>query len=133
MANPRMILMLIVSFTSAAVALGAIGVYGIMGHTVKERGKEIGIRVALGATQATVLREVLVDGLKIAGAGSAVGIGLSLLFARLLESFVFEVGTADPFVFSAAVVVSLCVALVAVVVPTRRAGAVDPTVTLRTE
>ena len=87
----------------------------------------------MGETQATVLREVLVDGLKIAGAGSAVGIGLSLLFARLLESFVFEVGTADPVVFSAAVIVSLSVAVVAVLVPARRAGAVDPTVTLRTE
>lgn len=133
LAQPRMLTTLVAIFGFTALALGAIGIYGVMAHAVGERTKEMGIRIALGAPGATVTRAVLGNAAKIAGAGIAAGVLLALGLTRFLKGVLLNVSTLDPMAFVLTAAFVFCVALAAAFVPARRAGAVDPIEVLRAE
>lgn len=116
-----------------ALALGIIGIYGVMSYTVSQRQREIGIRLALGAQRGHVLQMVLQQGTKLALLGVAIGIAAGLGLTRLMAHFLFGVSAHDPFTFAAVSSLLLLVALFACYVPARRATLVDPAVTIRHE
>jgi putative ABC transport system permease protein len=131
--NERMIELLAISFGLLATLLAGVGLYGVLAYSTAQRTREIGIRMALGSSRLGVSRLVLMDVLRLAGIGIVVAIPCSVMLGRLLRSQLFGVSTADPFTLAAVVLLIAVVALVAAVVPARRAATVDPTVALRTE
>jgi len=114
-----------------ALALSAVGIYGAMATLVRQRMRETGIRIALGAAPGRALGEVVSDGLKVAAAGTALGIVGAVLLTRTLGGLLYEVTPLDPLVFGAVGAVTLLVAGVATAIPGRRAAATDPAATLR--
>jgi len=118
-------------FAATAVLLAAIGIYGVMAYFVSERTREIGIRIALGAQRSNVLGMVAKLGLKLTMIGVVVGVALALGLTRLIAKFLFGVTTADPLTFAAVALVLALVALLACLIPARRAVSVDPTEALR--
>jgi putative ABC transport system permease protein len=131
--DPRFRTLLLGIFAASALLLSIIGLYGLMSYSVAQRTHEIGIRMALGAQQGDVLRMVIRDGVFMAGAGIAVGIGGALALTRLLRSLLFEITPTDPATYSAVTVILVVVALTACYIPARRAMRVDPMVALRHE
>jgi predicted permease len=120
-------------FGVLALVLAAVGIYGVVSYTTRQRTHEIGIRIALGAGKGDVFRQVLGQGLRLTVAGLAVGLAVSLVITRFLRGMLFGIGTADWLTF-ATVAVALClVALLACFVPAQRAASVDPMQALRTE
>jgi ABC-type antimicrobial peptide transport system permease subunit len=115
-----------------ATMLAAVGLYGVIAYAVGRRTREIGIRMALGATPGEVLRLVLGQGLGIVGVGVAVGLGLSWVAARAIAAGLYGVGAADPAAWASAVGVMLVSAALANYLPARRAARVEPSVALRT-
>ena len=113
--------------------LGAIGIYGVIAYSVAQRTHEIGIRMALGARRGDVLRMVLAQGAKIAGAGVIIGILASFGLTRLMTKLLFSVSPSDPATFALVGVVLVLVALLASYVPARRTLRVDPMNALRHE
>src|SRR5262245_46133252 len=132
-AQPRFRSMLLGLFGALAVALAAVGVYGVISYSVRQRAHELGIRMALGAQRRDVLKLILTQGLKLALMG--VGLGLLAAFAltRWMESLLFGVRPNDPLTFGVVTVVLLLVALFACWLPARRATKVDPLTALRDE
>ena len=133
LAPRRLALLLIEGFAAVALVLALIGIYGVLSYTVSQRVPEIGVRMALGATPAGILRMTIRDGLRLAIPGVALGIVSALLLTRLARAVLFNVSPGDPLsyvVLSAAV---LSVALVACYLPARRAARVDPIGAIRTE
>jgi len=121
------------SFGLLAMLLAAVGIYGVVAYSTKQRTHEIGIRMALGAARGDVFRQILRQGLRLTLIGLGVGLAVSFAFTRLLRGMLFGVGTADWMTFST-VAASLClVALVACYVPARRAASIEPMQALRTE
>jgi putative ABC transport system permease protein len=120
-------------FAGMALLLAIIGIYGVMSYFVNQRIHEIGIRMALGAQRADVLGMVAKLGLKLAGTGVIIGIGLALGLARLISGFLYGVKPTDPITYGAVAVALLAVALIACYIPARRAMRVDPMVSLRYE
>jgi predicted lysophospholipase L1 biosynthesis ABC-type transport system permease subunit len=116
-----------------ALLLAAVGLYGSMGYTVARRTREIGVRMAVGASGRDVLRQVLGEALRIALLGAALGLVAAWPAARLLESQLFGVAPGDPATFVAVAALLAVVALLAAIVPARRATRVDPLVALREE
>ncbi len=104
----RVTMTLLGLFAGAALLLGAIGVYGVLAYSVRSRRREFGIRVALGATRGRIVRSVLSDALSLALLGSAIGLGLTMLLSRALESFLYDVSVFDPWVLAAAVATTRC-------------------------
>ena len=122
---------LLAVFGAVALALSAIGIYGVIAFAVAQRAREFGIRHALGADGRSILTLVLSDGLRTAGAGVGLGLLGALAITRSMQSLLFGVTTHDPAVFGGVAVVLLAVAAVACYVPARRAARVDPMVVLR--
>jgi predicted permease len=116
-----------------AMALGMIGIYGVISYTVSQRKREIGIRLALGAQGGDVLQMVLRQGAKMALVGVAIGIGAALGLTQLMSSLLFGVTARDPITFAAVAALLILVALLASYIPARRALLVDPIVALRYE
>jgi ABC-type antimicrobial peptide transport system permease subunit len=114
----------------SALALAAIGIYGVMSYTVRGRMREIGTRMALGATPGGIVRLVLADGVRIACIGTVIGLAGSFAAGRALRSLLFGTSPTDPWVLLAATGVLLLTAVVACYVPARRAGRLDPVKTL---
>jgi putative ABC transport system permease protein len=130
-AEARFRAQLIGLFAGLALALAAIGLYGLISYTVAQRTREIGIRVALGAAPRQVLLPTLVEGLGVALAGIACGVLAAVFAGRALASFVFGVGTTDPLTLAGVSLVLLVVAATASYVPSRRALNVNPVAALR--
>jgi putative ABC transport system permease protein len=131
--RPRFNATLLALFAGIAVLLAAIGIYGVVGFLVVQRTREIGVRVALGATPKNILRMVLSDVARWTIGGAALGLALAWVCARLMESLLFEVRAHDPALLGLAVFVLLAAALVAAWIPARRAMRVDPMNALRYE
>lgn len=120
-------------FGGTALLLAAIGIYGLMAYSVAQRQREIGIRLALGARQADVRRMVVVQGMRLALVGVAIGTGAAYGLSRFIASLVYGVDVRDIFVFVSVPVVLALVALLAVLVPAVRASRLDAVVALRSE
>ena len=120
-------------FGGIALLLAVIGLYGVRAYSVARRTREIGIRMALGASAAETQAMVLREGLRLMAVGAAIGLVLSLLMGTLLAGLLFHVNGADPLVFSASVLLLGAVSLLACYVPARRAARIDPMVALRYE
>jgi putative ABC transport system permease protein len=129
----RFHLTLLGAFAAVALALAAVGIHGVIAYTVSRRTREMGVRMALGATTSDVLRLVVGQGLGVAVAGLAAGVLAALALRRLVASMLFDVRPADPLTFGAVTAVLLLVALLACLAPARRAARVDPAVALRYE
>jgi ABC-type antimicrobial peptide transport system permease subunit len=127
--NFNMVLLTI--FAAIALLLAAIGIYGLMAYTVEQRTQEIGIRMALGAVRGDMLKLVLIQGMKLALAGVALGTLLAYATARLLTSLLFGVSAVDIPTFAGVSAVLIAVALVATWIPAHRASALDPCEALR--
>jgi predicted permease len=133
LAERRFSMVLLGTFAGIALALAAIGIYGVASYLVGQRTHEIGIRMALGAQPRDILRDVLGEGGKMAAAGIALGLAASLGLTRLMTSMLFGVSATDPLTLAAVVAVLLAVALLACWIPARRAIRIDPMVALRHE
>ena len=120
-------------FGILALILAAIGIYGVLAYTTRQRTHEIGIRMALGAEPRDVLRLVLRQGLTLAVLGLAIGLAASFVLTRALSSELFGVTATDPLTFTAVAILLLAVALLACFIPARRAMRTDPMVALRYE
>jgi putative ABC transport system permease protein len=133
MAPNRFITSLMTAFAGLALLLAAIGLYGVLSHSVAERTHEMGVRMALGAERRKVLALVLRQGLGVTLLGTGIGIGLALAFTRLLRDLLFGVAPTDPLTFTLAAATTVCVAIFASYIPAHRATKVDPMVALRYE
>jgi len=133
MAQRRFNMLLLAIFAGAALVLAAVGIYGVMSYSVAQRTHEIGVRIALGAGSARVLRLVAGQGMMLAAAGIALGLAGSLALTRLMAGLLFEVRATDPVTFVLIPLLLGGVALVASVVPALRAMKVDPILALRYE
>ena len=131
LAQPRFTMLLLVAFSAAALALAIIGVYGVLAYSVAQRRHELGIRVALGAERADILRLVVRQGLVLAGAGIAMGLLAALLLTRLMSSLLYKIGARDFTTFALAPLAFLCIALLASYLPALRATQTDPMEALR--
>ena len=130
-ARPRFVTVLLSTFGAVALLLAAVGTYGVMSVFVVERTHEMGIRLALGAEAGRVIHLVLGHGLRIVGAGLLLGVAGALVLNRFVASMLFGVGALDPLTYVGVVLLLAAVAVIACVVPARRATKVDPMVVLK--
>jgi ABC-type antimicrobial peptide transport system permease subunit len=121
------------AFGALAMLLAATGLYGVLAYTVARRSREIGIRMALGARRAEIVRLVVWDGGVLVVAGAGIGIPAALLLARGLSTQLFGLSPFNPTILAASVVVLLAVATAAAALPARQATRVDPLVAMRNE
>jgi putative ABC transport system permease protein len=131
--QPRFFAMLSAAFAVLALVLAAVGIYGVMAYVVAQRTTEIGVRIALGATQREVFHLIVGDGLRVTAMGVALGIAGSMLVSRWLTTLLFGVKPGDPLTLAVTAVLLLIVGAAACFVPARRATRVDPMVALRGE
>jgi putative ABC transport system permease protein len=124
---------LLVAFAIAALVLAALGLYGLMSYWVEQRSREIGIRVALGATNHSIVRLILLRSFEWVCIGVVIGIGGALAFGRALSSLLFGITAADPLTLVAVIAVLMSVAIAASSLPALRAVNVDPAIALRHE
>jgi putative ABC transport system permease protein len=122
---------LLSAFGLVALGLASVGLYGIMAYTVSQRKREIGLRMALGAGQASVLRLILKQGMSLVVTGMLIGLAGALLVGRMLSRLLFGISASDPVSVTVAALVLLAVAFLACYLPARWASRVDPLVALR--
>jgi ABC-type antimicrobial peptide transport system permease subunit len=133
LARRRFSELLLAIFSGLAVALAAIGIYGVLAYMVSQGTRELGIRIALGATQRGILALVVRQGMTLAFSGVAIGLIAAFALTRLMSSLLFGVGATDALTFSAIAALLTLVALVASAIPARRASRIDPMVSLRAD
>jgi ABC-type antimicrobial peptide transport system permease subunit len=131
MSQTRFLLALIGAFAALALGLAALGLYGVISYSAKQRTRVIGVRVAFGASERDVVRLILGQGLVVAPAGIGLGLAGAAALTRGVSSFLVGVSATDPITFTGVPALLLAVAIVASFVPARRAGRVDPNVALR--
>ncbi len=133
LAERRFTMLLLIVFASTALLLAAVGIYGVMSYAVTRRVPEIGIRAALGASHAEIVRLVLRQGMKLTAIGMAAGLATALVLTRLMAGLLYGVRPADPITLLAVTLLMGGIALLACYIPARRATSVDPVVALRSE
>jgi ABC-type lipoprotein release transport system permease subunit len=126
----RLALSLLAVFAVAALALAAVGIYGVMAHSVRQRTREIGTRVALGANASNIVWLVMREGVLVAGLGAVVGLAAGIAAARSLSALLYGTSPADPLTLAASALVLFIAALLACYIPARRATRIDPVRTL---
>lgn len=131
--QPRFNLIVIGLFAGLALALAAVGIYGVIAYAVKQRTQEIGIRMTLGAQRSDVMLLVVGHGMKLALAGVALGLGGALALAHVLAKLLFQIKPTDPLTLSGVVLILAAVPFLACYLPARRASRIDPMVALRYE
>jgi len=129
----RFNMLLLASFAGLALILAAVGIYSVLSYTVRRRIREIGIRMALGASNHDVIRMVLADGLKPILAGVALGLAAALALGRVVSSLIFGVRATDPLTFAAVALLLLLVGILATIIPAYRATGIEPVRILREE
>jgi putative ABC transport system permease protein len=129
----RFNLLLLASFAGIALLLAAVGIYGVLSYTVRRRVREIGIRMALGASNSDVLKMVVSDGMKPILIGVAIGLAAALALSRLIASLIFGVRPNDPLTFSVVALTLISVGILANILPAYRATRIEPVHTLREE
>jgi putative ABC transport system permease protein len=132
-ALPRASVALLAVFAGMALVLAAMGIYGVLSYSAAQRTREIGVRMALGAGRADVLRLVIGEGVRLTAIGVGIGVGGAILFAQVVGSLLYGVRAVDPVIFVGAPLVLAGVAMVACYLPARRAARVEPVVALRYE
>jgi ABC-type antimicrobial peptide transport system permease subunit len=133
LAERRFALWLFQAFATLALALAAVGVYGLLTYVMQQRRKELGVRMALGARRAQIVRMVLGDGMRLCAAGVLAGLALAPLIGRGLAGFLYGVGATDAISIVAAATLILLVGITASFVPAWTAGRAHPMVSLREE
>jgi ABC-type antimicrobial peptide transport system permease subunit len=132
-AAPRFIMLLMAGFTVLALILAAVGLYGMMAYAVVQRTREIGIRIALGASRDRIARSIVGRGARLGLLGASVGLLLAFWATRLIEKSLFGVGRLDVTSFVAGGVLLVLIAVVACLAPMRKAIAVDPMTSIRAD
>lgn len=127
----RSILILLGLFAATGLVLAIVGIYGVVAYSAAQRTKEMGIRRALGAQQPDIIRLVMTEGLNLAIAGAALGIGGALALTRVMKGLLYEISATDPATFIAVALLSMTVALMASYIPARRASRIEPTEALK--
>jgi putative ABC transport system permease protein len=130
---PRMAASLLAVFAGLSLVLAVIGIYGVMAYTVNQRTRELGIRMALGASRRDVVRLVVVHALRLAGVGVATGLVVSLAVSRLVSTLLYDVSPTDVLTFVSVPAVLAAAAIVASYIPAMRATRIDPMIALRSE
>ena len=131
MSQTRFLLALIGAFAALALGLASLGLYGVISYSAKQRTREIGVRVALGAGERDIVWLILGQGLVVALAGIALGLAGAAAVTRVVSTFLVGVSATDPITFAGVPALLLAVAIVASFLPARRASRVDPNVALR--
>ncbi len=130
---PRSLATLLGAYAAVAVLLAALGIYGVLAHSVTRRRREIGVRMSLGADARAIFAMVLREGLGITAAGLVLGLGTALGATRMMRSLLFEVSHLDPATFASVGALLVVIAALAVIGPARRASSIDPQAALRSE
>jgi putative ABC transport system permease protein len=133
LASRRFSLLLIGSFAGAALFLAAAGLYAVITYGIQQRTREIGVRLALGATHGRILGMIFKEGVSLLGVGIAAGLAIALMMANLVANQMYGVSERDPSSFALVSVLLATISLLACGIATRRALKVDPMVTLRSE
>jgi len=133
MARPRFAMALLSAFAAIALMLGTIGIYGVIAYAVSQRTREIGVRMALGATPSNAMWMVLRRGVSLTAAGLLIGTVGALVTTRLLSGLLYGVSPTDPVTFALVLTIAGIIATLACYIPARRATRVDPGIALRAE
>jgi putative ABC transport system permease protein len=131
--RPRFRAVMVMTFAVLALLLAMVGVFGVLSYGVQQRTREFGVRIALGASAATILKMVLANAARVIGAGALIGLVLAALLAQSIATFLFGVEPLDPLTFAAVVIVLGATAAVASLIPAYRASRIDPVVAFRSE
>ena len=133
LAEPRFTMRVLAAFAVLGVVLAAIGLFGVISYSVGQRTREIGVRMALGATRASIAQLVVGDGIRLASIGIVVGLAGALVATRLVQTVLYGVSRFDPIAFAGGAVLLLIVAAVACVAPMLRATTIDPALAVRAD